>query len=283
MPRKEAFPREIAEGIFWINKCISAEIDGNPVHVHLSMYLVVGEDRTLLIDTSVPSLFPEILGQVEEALAGRTLDYLFVTHPEVPHSSAMPLFLERFPELKVVGDLRDYHLYFPNYLDRFVSMAHDSALDLGGKAFRFIDAPIKDLPNSMWGYEETTKAMFVCDGFSFTHSSDQIVTDYGQILASEDDDDAPTHQPGDCALLSSELVSGVDVAKASYVLRRALMWSRFVDADLLFDEVAALLKRYPPTLICPSHGSVIDDIDHVLPVIKETHAVAYSASRPQAG
>src|SRR5689334_20575516 len=102
------FPREIAPGLFWLNHCIPTMIYGKIVHVHLSLYLIIGEHKTLLVDTSLPTYWSDISRQVEVALGGRTLDYVFVTHPEVPHSGGMPLFLEKYKVLKVVGDMRDF-------------------------------------------------------------------------------------------------------------------------------------------------------------------------------
>lgn len=283
------FPREIAPGIHWMNHCIPTMIYGRILHVHLSLYLVVGEDKTLLVDTSLPTYWGDISAQVERALGGRTLDYLFVTHPEVPHSGAMPLFLDRYPNLKVVGDMRDFHVYFPEYIDRFVNVRPGERIDLGGRCVRFVEAVIKDLPNSLWGYDELTRALFVSDGFSYSHESGDVMRDRSDPISSslrnlafDDDADVPTHSPGECALMSSELSGEVSVEQASVVLQRALTFSRFVHPDLLFQRVGKVLSDNPPKLVCPAHGGVIDDIEKLLPTIRETHSLAFSASQKAA-
>lgn len=279
------FPREVTDGVFWLNRCIPTLIFGRILHVHLSIYLVKGQDKTLLVDTSLPTYWSDIEGQLEDALAGRTLDYLFVTHPEVPHAGAMPLLLEKYPDLKVVGDVRDYQVFFPDYSSRFVDMRPGEKIDLGGRNFRFIDAVIKDLPNSLWGYDELTRAMFVSDGFSFSHESANIDEDRADPISSSlqnvsfsvDEDDAPSHRPGECCLMSSELPTEVSIEQASVVLQRALTFSRFVYPQPLFKEVDQVLRDNPPKLICPAHGSVIDNIEALLPVIRQTHDVAFAS------
>ena len=278
------FPREIADKIYWINQCMGAGDVNNPFHLHLSLFLLKGDRYTMLVDTSMQALWPSIERQLDEALGGRPLDYLFVTHPELPHSAALPLHLKKFPDMKVIGDIRDYHVFFPNDVHRFHHIEAGDTLDLGDLEVTFIEGFIKDLPGTLWAYEKTRQAMFVCDGFSFTHESSVALDGEGlrvdgQALVDEDDEDAPYHMPGDCALTSSEIEGGVDVEKATFLLTRALYFARFVDADKMFADIDSFLfKDMPTKLICPSHGNVIDNLDEVKPIIKQSHVNAYKAA-----
>jgi hypothetical protein len=277
------FPREVADKIFWINQCMGAGDADTPFHLHLSLFLLKGDNATMLVDTSMQALWPSIEKQLDEALGGRPLDYLFVTHPELPHSAALPLHLEKFPDMQVVGDMRDYHVFFPDYVDRFHHKVPGDTMDLGDLQVTFLEGHIKDLPGTLWAYESTRQAMFVCDGFSFTHDSPVALDSQGlpvnQDFDDDDDEDAPYHMPGECALVSSEIATGVDVDKAAFLLRRALYWARFVDADKLFGDVEEVMfKTMPTKLICPSHGNVIDNLDVVTPVIKQSHVRAYAAA-----
>lgn len=277
-----AFPREIADKIFWINQCMGAAYQGKSFHLHMSLFLLKGDNKTMLVDASMQALWPSIERQLDAALDGRPLDYLFITHPELPHSAAMKLILKKFPDMKVVGDVRDYHMFFPEYVDRLEHKQVGDRLDLGDLQVTFIEAYIKDLPGSLWAYESTRQAMFVCDGFSFTHDStikldpSGMRADGRSIIDDDDEEDAPYHAPGDCALVASELTGGVDVDKATFLLTRALYWARFVDADKLFAAVEkALFTNMPTKLVCPSHGNVIDNLDKVAPVIKQSHVRAF--------
>lgn len=264
MNKDPVFPRRIADGVFWIGYCNSTTVGGRPFHNHVSQYLVVGSEATLFIDTGTPSSWPKVKGYLETALAGRPLDYVMPTHPEVPHSSALPLVMEAYPDAKIVGDMRDYHLYFPEFASKFINMVPGDALELGGgKKVVFMEAVMKDLPNTLWAYEASTRIWFVSDGFSFAH-------DAPGMPAHEE----PIHRPGDCARMSSELSAGVDVQKASFILRAALYWSRFVNEKILFDRIEWLFNKYPADKIAPAHGNVIDNIEEVLPYIVEAHREA---------
>jgi hypothetical protein len=264
---EHAFPREIAPGIHWIGTCSENAVHGRLLHVHAGQYLILGSDLTLLIDTGMPNFWPEVRRQLDQVLGDRPLDLLMPTHPEVPHASALPYILRRYPDCRLIGDSRDYRLYYPAHFPRMIDKRAGDEIDLGERKLVFVDAIMKDLPNTLWAYDEITKVLFVCDGFSFMHA--------GSGLLSQDEDAAePFHEPGECALLTSELPRQINVEQASFILQRALYWSQFVDADLLFGRIRTLLVQYPARLLAPSHGNVIDNIEAVFPTIKQAHAIA---------
>lgn len=272
------FPREIQPGIFWLNYCLGTSPKTPEMHLHLSIFLVVGSEKTFLVDTSLPTMWRGIEPQVRKALGGRKLDYIFVTHPELPHSAALPLFMETFPEVTLIGDMRDYHLFFPEYMDRSQCVYPGDTLSLGDKTITFIEPAIKDLPGTLWAFEDTTQTMFVCDGFSLTHTGDDSIdpVEVGRELMELEEDD-PVHFEGECAMLTSELPS-VDVESAALIIERALYWSRFVKPDLLFGDVRTLFENYHPKLLAPSHGNVIDNIEPIQKKVIEAHELAYASA-----
>lgn len=258
------FPREIAPGIFWMGVCSPNNVAGRAFHVHLGQFLLIGEQATFLIDTGMPDGWDETSAQLDQILGDRPLDYLMPTHPEVPHVSALPHVLKKYPACRLIGDSRDYHLYYPTHVTRMIDKKPGEEIDLGGLQLVFVEALMKDLPNTLWAYEKTTGTLFVCDGFSFSHTP------------SEDGEEA-LHRPGECALTTSEMLEDVNVEQASFILQRALYWSRFVDAEVLFRKIERLLERYPAKLIAPAHGNVIDNIEQVFPTIRKAHEVANQA------
>lgn len=264
------FPREIAPGIHWVGICSENVLRGRIVHVHAGQYLVVGDELTLLIDTGMPHRWPEVSRQLDLVLGDRKLDLLMPTHPEVPHVSALPHILQKYPDCRLIGDSRDYALYYPAHYPRMIDKRAGDEIDLGGRSLVFVEATIKDLPNTLWAYEKNSRVMFVCDGFSFMHA----------VAGSEDNDEAEaSHQPGECALLTSEMQQQINVEEATFILERALYLYRFVDADLLFDRIQALLQRYPTRMVAPSHGNVIDNIETFFPTIHQAHAAGNQAVR----
>jgi flavorubredoxin len=267
---RAAFPREIAPGVHWLGACSENVVGGQVFHVHLGQYLILGTAKTLLIDTGMPNFWPEVSAQLHAVLGGRPLDYLMPTHPEVPHVSALPYVLDAYPDCRLIGDSRDYRLYFPRYYPRMVHAAAGDEIDLGGKTLVFVEAVMKDLPNTLWAYERSERVLFVCDGFAFMHAGAEQPEADGEAEA--------LHRPGQCALFTSEMAEAIKVDQASFILQRALYWSRYVDADVLFRRIERLIQAYPARLIAPAHGNVIDNPAVVFPTIRMAHEAANAST-----
>ena len=259
-----AVGRVLSEGVHWLGGCLSANAEGQEVHYHVSSYLVMGSEATVLVDTGDPAHRDAVLAQLDHALAGRTLDYVFPTHPEIPHAGNLPVLLSRYPSAVVVGDVRDYFLHFPEHAHRLRNMLAGDSLDLGGRTFHFLPAYIRDLENTLWGYDSGAGVMFVSDGFSFIHD----------VPASAEDDE-PVHLPGQCRLLSSEMPAPPSVEQAAYGTGRALYWTKFVDVGVAFQGIEDTLEAFSVNFIGPAHGNVIDDVEGMLKTSLAAHRKVY--------
>ena len=123
--------------------------DATTIHSHLSVFLLRGSEKTLLVDTGMPPVWPAVSSQLDQALGDRPLDYVVPTHPEPAHAGNLVPLLEKYPDAKVLGDIRDYHLMFPSGSDlasRLEPLPVESRIELGdGMAFVLLPAVIKDL------------------------------------------------------------------------------------------------------------------------------------------
>jgi flavorubredoxin len=265
----ETLPRAIAPNIFWLGGCLAVEMTGREVHGHSSAFLVRGEDKALLVDTGSPQDWTQVSAALDLYLEGRQLDYLLPTHPELPHAGNLGRLLEKYPAALAVGDVRDYHAYYPAARDRLVRAEPGAQFDLGGgSVFTVIDAVIRDLPNTVWGYESSQQVLFVSDGLSHTHHPE---------LA----EDEALHLPGECGLLTSEIGEPPTLDQAAFFAGRALYWTRFVNnSEPLFERLRRLLDEFPTRIIAPGHGNVVDQIERVLPVIERSHRDAYAEFHP---
>ncbi|MCW2778605.1 MAG: hypothetical protein JWN17_2330 [Frankiales bacterium] len=258
-------PRELSSGVWWIGSCLESSAFAEPVHFHTSAYLIVGADKTLLFDTGPSGAWDKVAADLTEVLQGRPLDYVVPSHPEIPHAGSLDRVLTRYPEAQVLGDLRDYHLYFPDFTDRMTHVPSGTEVDLGGgHVFVLLEALIKDLPSTTWGYERSQRVLFPVDALG-----------YGHLPQPSRDVDEPLHRRGECALLASELDAPPDLDLATHLTKSSLFWSRYVHIEPYFARLEALLERCPTTLIAPAHGSVVDDLDVVLPVLKQAHRKAF--------
>ena len=109
------------------------------------------------------------LANVEKALQGRQPDYLVVQHMEPDHSANIPLFLEKYPNTKVVATPQAFKMmgqFFSLDLgDRQVNAANGGELCLGTHTLQFVYAPMVHWPEVMMTYDRKDKVLFSADGF----------------------------------------------------------------------------------------------------------------------
>jgi flavorubredoxin len=261
METPATFPYEIAPGLHWLGGCLrNTTPSGGAVHTGVWSFLIVGTERTLLYDTGSAMAWESLAAQVEQALDGRTLDYVVPSHPEFPHSGNLSSLMGRYPGSLGVGDMRDYHLHYPERAHRFESYGVGDELDLGGGyAFRFVDAVLRDMPSTIWGYEPFNRALFVADGFASLHRPG-----------------GETHTPDECGRISRVGDVFPTLEDILHYSSAAFYWSRFrADSGVAFDRLEALLEQCPTEILAPSHGLVTVDLDRVVPLGREAHAKAF--------
>lgn len=263
-------PRLITNGVYWLGGCLSAFGHDEEVHYHVSAYLVVGKERTALVDTGDPAHGDVLIEQLAQVLGERSLDYIVPTHPEIPHAGNIPSILARYPEARIVGEIRDYHLHFPEFESQLIKKDAYETLDLGGRTLRFIPAFIRDLDNTTWVYDDVGQCLFVSDGFSYIHD----------IPSPDPEEDEPVHRPGQCRLFSGEMPEPPTVEQAAYGTGRALYWTKFVDVREAFLDIEMLLEQFPVQFIGPAHGNVIDQVDEMLLTSLAAHRAVYEGPLP---
>ena len=238
------------------------------IHVHTAAFLIVGAEGSLLFDTSYPRDWPALSGQIDGILGDRPLDWVVPGHPEAAHGGNIGRLLEKYPDALLGGDVRDYHLYFPEVVGRRVAHEPGTELDLGGGVrVSILPAPIKDLRQTVWAYEHSQQVLFTADAFTFTH--------HAPLESDEIEDADAMHLPGECALMTSELGEFPTTEQGVIPTRAALFWTRYVPFEPFLKEVRELLRTYPTRMIAPSHGNVIDRVDEIMPIVVETHRLAY--------
>jgi flavorubredoxin len=267
-PDVVAPPREIARNVHWIAACVQTPYNGEIIHSHISAYLIIGDDAVLMVDTGFPEHWYAVEEHLDLVLGDRQVDWIVPTHPELAHAGNLNRLLEKYDSAQALGQLTDYHVFFPHYADRLKQWPFDTPVDLGGGyEVTMLQAPVKDLPSTQWVYESSQQVLFVADAFGYIHPP--TLEGY----------DEPSHLPGQCRMFSSEIPQQPSVTEAVFVTRNALSWTRFVDIPALRAEVARTMEKYPPRLVCPSHGNVVDELDVIEPVIFGAYQAVYDGYR----
>ncbi|MDQ4214641.1 MBL fold metallo-hydrolase [Microbacterium sp. ASV81] len=258
------FPREIRDGVFWMGACLPFHLADRVIHGHNSAYVIKGSESSMIVDTGNPSSWTTISAKLDELLGDEPLTYVFPTHPELPHTGNLPRLVEKYPDVQVVGDMHDYHLFYPQIVPNLHSRVPGDVIDLGGgQEVLIVEAMIRDLPNTQWAFARREKVLFTADGFCYMHRP-------------ELDDEDPLHLPGECALTTDELSTPIAVENAAFFTGSALYWARFNDdADQVYDRVLALVDELGVELVAPTHGNVITNVRDVEPIIRAGHKQAY--------
>lgn len=138
-----------------------------PHGVSYNSYLVVGSDKTALIDTVDARFSKQLLNNVAEALGERELDYVILNHMEQDHSGSLPQVLEAYPNVTVVGTPMAINMAknFYNVSDRYIAVKDGDVINLGGKTLKFIQAPWLHWPETMVTYLQENRVLFSCDAF----------------------------------------------------------------------------------------------------------------------
>lgn len=249
MTTVDVLPREIARGVFWLGGCLVQTYRGRMIHGYNSAYLVSGETASLLVEAGHPKDLPAVEAQLETLVEAGVpeLRYIFTTHQETPHASGIGRWLTRFPALTVCGDVRDFHLVFPQYEDRFRILELGESIDLGGTEFVIVESVIRDYISTLWGFDTRRRVLFPGDGFAYSHY----------------------HDPSHCAKVAEEAET-LDLPDMTAVFAElALYWTRFSDMEPYIERLDELLEERSVELIAPTHGLPITDLEATLPAIRD--------------
>jgi flavorubredoxin len=181
-------PRMVLPDLWWIGGCTDPRgaplrnpaVQQRPMtemnHGHCVAYVILGSKKTIMVDPGHFGLWYTIDGQLDKVLGDRPLDYIYVSHQEIPHTGNLGRLMAKYPSSIAIGDVRDYHLFHPEVeLARFQHTAHGEGVDLGDRQFLCLDAIWKDLSGTMWAYDTKLKLFFGADLFGFIHTDEDNV------------------------------------------------------------------------------------------------------------
>lgn len=139
-----------------------------PNGVSYNSYVIMDE-KIAVMDTVDARRAEEWLDNLEKALAGRTPDYLIVSHMEPDHAANIQRLVEKYPEMKVVGNPKTFPMigqfFDVDLSERSVVVKEGDTLSLGKHELQFFMAPMVHWPEVMVSYEKSEKILFSADGF----------------------------------------------------------------------------------------------------------------------
>ena len=140
-----------------------------PNGISYNSYLITDE-KIAIMDTVDKRKSSEWWSNLEQALNGRTPDYLIVQHMEPDHAGSIADAMAKYPDMKVVATERALKM-MPQFFEdvdfegRTIAVKENDTLALGAHTLRFIMAPMVHWPEVMVTYDEHDKVVFSADGF----------------------------------------------------------------------------------------------------------------------
>lgn len=130
---------------------------------------VILDEKNVVMDTIDKRKTEEWLGNVGEALAGSQPDYLVIQHMEPDHSASIKAFIEKYPDVYVVGNKKTFNMicqFFPGMEIKNKKVVNNGdKLAVGNHELTFLFAPMVHWPEVMMTYESAEKVLFSADGF----------------------------------------------------------------------------------------------------------------------
>lgn len=131
-------------------------------------YLILDE-QVVVMDTVDPRATAEWIKNLEEALGTRKVDYLVIQHMEPDHGGSIMQLIERFPDMKLVGNAKTFQM-FQQFFDvdpgdQAITVKEGDTLSVGKHTLQFFMAPMVHWPEVMVTYEQSEKVLFSADGF----------------------------------------------------------------------------------------------------------------------
>ena len=138
-----------------------------PNGIAYNSYLIL-DDKVAVMDTVDKRKTAEYLDNLERELAGRSPDYLVVTHVEPDHASSIRALVDRYPGIRLVGNAKTFQMlpqYFDLDLSGAVTVKEGDTLSLGRHELSFLMAPMVHWPEVMVAYDSCDKVLFSADAF----------------------------------------------------------------------------------------------------------------------
>jgi flavorubredoxin len=196
-------------------------------------YLIVGSEKTALIDAVDPGKTEVLINNLKEAGIDR-IDYLVTLHTEQDHSGSNQAVLNRYPMARVVGsakvrDMLATHLHYD--ADKVMVVSEGDRIELGGKTLQFMMIPFAHWPDNTMVWLEEDRILFSSDLFGSHYAT-----------------------PKAFATSSAEQRLAAKAYYAEIMMPFRAQIARYT----------AKVRQLRPRLIAPAHGPIWYDPDMIL-------------------
>ena len=131
-------------------------------------YAIIDE-KIAIMDTVDVNFTHEWMDNIQNALGGKTPDYLVVQHMEPDHSGSVLSFAKAYPNAKIVSSSKAFvmmkNFFGTDFEDNRIIIGEGDTLSLGAHTLTFVTAPMVHWPEVVVTYDSKDKVLFSADGF----------------------------------------------------------------------------------------------------------------------
>ena len=164
--------KEIADGIRYIG------VDDLDLDLFESQYTVpegmaynsylILDEKVAILDTADRRKGESWLQNLQDALQGRTPDYLVVHHMEPDHSALIGQVVSQYPAIQIVASAKAIQLlgqFQPGRSFNTLAVKEGDTLALGQHSLQFFAAPMVHWPEVMVSFDAASGTLFSADAF----------------------------------------------------------------------------------------------------------------------
>lgn len=228
--------RRLIGDVYWLANCHAD--DGR--HLHLSEYLIRGDDGTVLVDSGSSLHRDEIITKTNQLTDGAGPDVVLLTHSTLPHTENVPAFESEWGKLETIAATGRFPeiVGLPNARPRRLNRP----VEFVGRPITCIHPLLTDVTVSQWAYDHESGVLFTAEAFGHYHDPDA------------------------CELTSGELDGGIPDEHLRRFYLDKLPFIDYLDPDSLETAFEQLFDILDVSYIAPIHGNPVNagDIDDYL-------------------
>ena len=130
---------------------------------------VIMDKKIAVMDTVDANFTHEWLDNIQNAIGGKSPDYLIVQHMEPDHSANIMNFMKAYPSATVVSSAKAFammkNFFGTDFADQRIVVGEGDTLSLGEHTLTFVTAPMVHWPEVIVTYDSKDKVLFSADGF----------------------------------------------------------------------------------------------------------------------
>ena len=163
--------REITKNLYYVGvndntKQLFENLWPLPYGVSYNAYLIKDKSN-VLIDTVEYPFNQEFISQISEVIGDEKIDYVVVNHMEPDHSSSLVQLIDKYPEIKIVGNKKTMDMLngFYGITSNVYEVKDGDKIAIGERTLSFHLTPMVHWPETMMTYVDGEGVLFSGDAF----------------------------------------------------------------------------------------------------------------------